>query len=90
MSKVKIDRLVNMTIKEHPDLTLTALHVFSADLCQLLSKVAVRLQLGPPNKAVEDPPTPPQSKAKSCPSSLAPKAAKLARKRTARYGRART
>ena len=45
--------LVNMTIKDHPDLKLRALHVFSAGLCQLLSKVAVGLQLGPPNKAVE-------------------------------------
>ena len=42
-----------MTIKDHPDLTSRVLHVFSADLCQLLSKVAARLQLGPPNKAAE-------------------------------------
>ena len=41
--------LVNMTVKDHPDLT----SVFAADRCQLLSKVAVGLQLGPPNKAVE-------------------------------------
>ena len=45
--------LVNMTIKDYPALKLKALPFVSADLCQLLSKVAVGLQLGPPNKAVE-------------------------------------
>ena len=45
--------LVNMTMEDYAALKLRALHVFSADLCQLLSKVAAGLQLGPPNKAVE-------------------------------------